>query len=257
MNPKVLVIMTCDNEPMPESVSSVKEQDYDNFEFLLHKKQPNPTLSRCLNIVEVRNEVREIALTKDADYFLWVDSDIVLPKHAISKFMLNILVTHSTITVVADGKTIPAGTPIKKKHIIGGWYKIKQTPERWVAGRWLPEKKNNAGEVISQIFQYPYVDTGFVRTDFVGLGCAMMSRELLSVIKFTSGLDKFAFNTSVGRELFIGPCVSFGNDCHENGFDMFMDGDIICEHLVTGNESVPNNEQDEIRKVKELYGKPI
>jgi hypothetical protein len=269
MNPKVLVIMTCESKPYPQSVQSILGQDYGNFIFLLYTKTQEDLnkdfqTNKTLNIAKVRNEIRKIALASDANYFLWVDGDMVYPKHTISKFMLNMLAERSTISINCEGKAIPVGTPVPKKHIIGGWYKIKDTPDRWVAGRWVADNK---------IYQCTAVERGFVRMDFVGLGCAMMSRELLENIEFKDGLDKTAFNTTLLTEMPIGPCVEFGNLCYEHCYTLYMDGDIVCDHLFSFKERIrlmrerlaasfkptlryKYNERNEIKSIKEKYGKP-
>jgi glycosyltransferase involved in cell wall biosynthesis len=252
----VIVIMTYDKDPLPQSIESVKAQDYPNFELILHHREAEDLdngfqRNKTLNIAKARNEVREIALKKKADYFVWLDCDMIYPKDMISRFMANMLVEKSTVDVVIEGKTIPSGTPIPKKHIIGGWYKVKDPTNRWMAGYFSGE--NN-------VSQYSFAQQGFIKVHFLGLGCCIMSREILEKFPFVDGMNVSSLNVNLRRTLPRGACVEYCNQLCFHGYSLFMDGGIVCEHLYWPEEAKRNellaNEPEEIKKVKEQYGKP-
>ena len=199
---KVLVIIPTNGSVEPRCFESVMRQDYSDFSVLINVVKAEVKCRRdiAVNSTKNRNAAREIALKTDADCFLWIDSDEELPKSAIAEFVTQ----HEK-----------AGF-----HIIGGWYQIRKSPF-WVAGRWVADNT-----FLHCLKPAPSV----TKTDMVGLGCMFIDRQALREIEFNDGTDKETNVVNAGK-CYLGPCCQFGNDAFDKGYQMYMDGNVICNHL--------------------------
>lgn len=216
--PRVLVIVITNKSVEPACYESILAQDHPSFSVLVHVMRPvkhvgDPATDRFHNIARNLNAVRIMALASGCSHFLFVDSDIVLPGDAISS-----LVSH-------------------RKDIIGGWYRMIETP-LWVAGCWV------ADNTLHHAFPGPSV----TKVDMVGHGCMLLSRRALQALIFEAGFDKVC-HTEVG-DCFLGPCAAFGNLAESKGFNLYMDGHVICGHIdrktgiVVGNEELAEVTED-------------
>ena len=74
--------------------NSVLAQDWGNFDILIHYEKPESFHGYIYNLYrncsKNREIARQMALTTDSEYFLVLDDDIILPKNAISEFMIQI-----------------------------------------------------------------------------------------------------------------------------------------------------------------------
>jgi hypothetical protein len=93
---------------------------------------------------------------------------------------------------------------------------------KYVCGRWVADHV---------FFNFTTVRPGLVRTDCVGLGCAFVSRRVLAAIEFEPGTDIYCKDASNGGDIILGECGIFGNRVAELGIPMYMDGNVISEHL--------------------------
>lgn len=220
--PKVTVIMITKDGIENECYRSVLNQDYRNFHVIIDVMRPeilhpSPYINGVKNIVRNRNYTKQMALAGEAEYFLWVDSDKKIPPHAISS-----MIAH-------------------QKDIVGGWYQMVNLP-RWVAGKWVaPNIFHNCLEPIR----------GLAQVDMVGLGITLMSRRVMQQVDFRDGMDLFCKDHE-GKKISVGECNIFGMDAQSKGFKLFMDGNVICQHLrrtTTGNSYAPmqNNNTNQKR----------
>jgi len=223
---KVLVIIATPskNNVMTQCLESLRKQDYSNYEILINEVKPiNKYPDRrnvSFNSTNNHNLARKKALKSDADYFLFADDDMIFPENTISELVLQAEEKRTTIPVLMpDGKLIPIGTLVPKKHIIGGWYKMIDSPF-YVTGKWIAD---------NTFWNFTYVRSGLTQVDMVGLGCMLISREALKRLKFHTGIDKFC-KVNNGQRCYIGPCVQFGNDAIDKGYTLWMDGNIVCTH---------------------------
>ncbi len=198
---KILSFIPTKDTIHPRCLSALYNQDVNDHAVLIHALDPiklhdDPEKNRYLNIARNRNILRDMVLASDAEWFLSVDGDTVLPPNAISDFMR------------------------VGQKLMGGWYK-KFGISEWVSAR-----------VIAKDTYYCFFEPqpGVVPVDMVGLGCAMLHRSVLEKVPFDGGIDKLARNAR-GDITFFGECLQFGQDCKKNGFQAYMIPTIICEHI--------------------------
>lgn len=198
---KVLIVCITDKYIEDKCYESIINQDYNDYSTLIHiqkykKLSDNYIEDKYKNCSRNREIARKLALNSDAQYFLFIDSDIELPKNTISKLISN------------------------KIPVVGGWYKMQNT-NNWVAGRWVGD---------NEFFNLKCVDPYLSSVDMAGLGCLMIRRDVLEQIEFKDGVDLFAQNEE-GNTITVGECGVLGNDIFDLGYKICMDGDVVCNHL--------------------------
>lgn len=219
---KVLVVLITKDYVEPECLESVLKQDYPDYSWMISGMKPKfrhdfPWAQVYLNCSYNRNYARQMALASDAEAFLFVDSDIVLPSNAISSFVKQVCDAKPSSSIMTPpGMTVSSS----EKHIIGGWYKV-MNDTRYVAGRWVAD---------NTFINFYIPEQSLVRTDVIGLGCAFITRKALIDIEFEHGIDIVAKYAN-GDDICLGECGAFGNRAAEKGYEMYMDGSVICEHI--------------------------
>lgn len=209
---KVLVVIITKDTVRKSCMDSVKAQDYKDFEILVNVKEPrykhidsnafDESMKRCmityLNCSENREEARKKALKSDAEYFFFVDSDVVLPRNAISEFMK------------------------QPFDVQGGWYNVRHE-HRYTCARWV------ADNVSINLY---HVEPSLVKVDSIGMGCAFISRKALRRIYFEHGIDDRATTYMGGKKyhLVLGECGALGNLLHKKGIQPYMNGSVVCKH---------------------------
>jgi len=201
MNKVSVIIPSPTTEIMPEVLEALVNQDYPNFTWKINVLEPvqvypdrrNISLNSTLNL----NDARTKALATDADYFITLDSDVVMPPNAISELMKQ-----------------------SQFDIVGGWYPMIHSPE-WVAGKWVAD---------NTIWHFKKPEPSLIKVDMIGLGCLMLSRKALTDLEFRNGIDR-EVNDEFGRKIYMGPCLAFSVNAQDNCYDLYMNGSVICQHL--------------------------
>lgn len=195
----LIVCVTAGEAPEPKCLAGITSQTAPADWVVVGRRsriQADGLISKCENAAANRRAAKAMALTTDATHVLFVDSDVVIPPHAVEEF---------------------AKQP---KDIQGGWYPIKGTPD-WAAGVWVADHT---------FHRFTEVQPSLVKTDMIGSGCLWVSRKALEAIPLDAGTDK-RFKLTTGREGILGNCGVFGNNAAERGFKLYMNGSVICEHL--------------------------
>src|SRR6185295_17082749 len=154
-----------------------------------------------------------------------------IPKNAVSNLMRQLEQPPINLdNFKALEKTFGKLEAPKKKHIIGGWYKLLnkhgKIPTLWSPSRWI------ADNVLVSLM---YVEKSVVRVDKIASGCIMMSREVLEKIPWRTGAT-IKVNEEDGKFSCPCMCAMFGIDAQDLGYELWMDGSVVCQHL-----SVPDS----------------
>jgi hypothetical protein len=197
---KVLAVIITKDSVRPEALTALEDNRPDGI--LISQAEPvrlsdDRLKNKNLNCARNRNLARELALRHNADHFLFLDDDIVLPTGAIAN-----LLSH-------------------QKPIIGGWFPILNS-DRWVGGRWVAD---------NTFYNFRRPERSVVRTDLVPLGCCLMNRAVLEQIEFEGGIDRECVEAGCGQRALLGECLAFSNRAADLGWPLYLDGAIICEHL--------------------------
>lgn len=163
---------------------------------VLFSMDEKPELDKPSNIIWHSNKARSMALATDADFFAFVDTDIVLPPGAISELVTQLR--------VGD------------KHIISGWFRVSD--DEYNAGRWVAD---------NTLVQLRAVENSVVGVDKIDFGCMLLSREALEACVFITEHREFIHNTEAKAAC---PCLSFAVNAQNRGYTLWMDGSVVCQH---------------------------
>lgn len=192
--------MITKDTPLWPSYLSALHQDYADYSLMLHGEKAHfthndPQISKYFNCSHNRNSARKMALSSDADYFLFVDDDTVLPPNAISSLLA------------------------EDKDIIGGWYKMIHG-DKWISGK----------AVDGNFIHFTAPEKGVVEVDMTGMGCTMVSRRALLDLEFEAGMNLEVSDTDL-RPMMAGESLVFALAAQKKGYKLYMHGDVICTHL--------------------------
>lgn len=205
-----MFIITADTV-MDRCWESVQNQDYPNYFVHVNVKEPKYRLGGLLkdkDILDNREDARKKVLAMEADLYLILDSDIVLPKHAISEFV----------------KQMDSGS-IK---VIAGWVPGIQ-PEYWVGGYAVD------GDKYIRIDKW---QPSVTMVDVVPVGCVMVARDVLEKVQFRvwdKPLNVIDLRSGSPHMLYD-ECCDFSAQVSQMKTPMFLDGDVVCEHLAHNQE---------------------
>lgn len=220
---KCLIVIFTDGRLYNSVYKAACRQDYPETSVLISVRKPNKNLDKHGNITAHLNYARRLAKNSDADYFFFVDSDILLPKYAVSNLMKQLEQPPLDTKCFAHLEKQFGKLEYKKKHIIGSWVKLgfKNGKTLWNPSRWIAD--NTLTSLTS-------VEKSVVRVDKIGSGCLMMSREVMEKIDWKSG-GGIEVNIANGKHSHPCQCVIFGIEAQDLGYELWMDGSVVCKHL--------------------------
>lgn len=220
---KVLVIVITADRVLPQCWDAIINQDYPCFDFLVHRQKPEvaevvlPLDKRgreivltYINCAKNREAARKLALASDATRFLFVDSDVVIPPGTISELTK------------------------QPFDVIGGYYQVGGHT-RYTCGRWVGD---------NLFLNLRAVEPSVTKVDCIGMGCAMFTRKALQDVVFEHGTDKTAKTWIDGQlvPMLLGECAALGNLLAEKGYQLYVDGNVVCEHLSIQNDVLRQQE---------------
>lgn len=194
---KVCVVVISEkklNKEYSMCLDSVLKQDYSCS--VLWSMDYNPVLDKKGNIIWHSNKAREMALNNDAEYYLFVDTDIVLPENAVSELVKQLDKTD--------------------KHIIGGWFKISE--DQYNAARWVAD---------NTLVQLRSIENSVTSVDKIDFGCMMLSRQALEDCEFICENREYTHEIESKTAC---QCLSFSVNAQKKGYKLWMDGDVKCKH---------------------------
>jgi hypothetical protein len=221
--PNVLIVIITDGEFCQESFDAANNQDYPFTKVLVHSsKYSTPPINiqdknnRCAHH---RNSIIPILKATVADYFLWIDMDVVLPLTAVSSFMAQM---NRDYSLDEKGEKVENNMA----HLMGGWVPFKGEAGGYAVGKFV-------GDNILAIQNQ--VQPGIMRVDTVGMGCMIISRELLESSSWDGGNDLHIKN-QYGQDLIAGEGAAFCEEAFKKGITTYVDGSVVCQHLILNNE---------------------
>jgi glycosyltransferase involved in cell wall biosynthesis len=157
--------------------------------------------NRILNIAAARTIAFAQALHEhpEAEYFLTVDSDIVVPPDILERFL-----------EVADGV-----------NVFSAWWRTR-FGESYVGG-------SMRGRVL-ELFSEVKRDPRLTQTDFVSLGCALVPRFYVDGHFFEPGVRQLVKDRR-GNVFCIADSGAFSMWVSFLGGKMFLDSCVVAEHL--------------------------
>lgn len=217
---KVLIIAITKDYIEKEAWESWLNQDYDNYSILLNvmkldKLHEDEKFNKPMNVAVNREEARKLALNSDADYFLFVDSDIVLPKNAISELVKQL-----------EAPKPPDGIYFKK-HAIAGYYLLRNSSDVFCMAKLVED---------DGIIYLRFPEKSVIKVDYAGLGCILTSRELLEKIKIKTEFNKELKIAGTENYVTFDDSWNFCNQVFELGYQLYADGDVVCKHLTEGEK---------------------
>jgi hypothetical protein len=222
---KVLIVIFTNGKLYKGVYDAAISQDYPECSVIISVRKSDIKKSSCENQVDHMNYVRHLCESSDADYFFFIDSDLIIPKNAVSNLILQLEQPEINLELFSHLKNNFAEIQIpSKKHIIGGWYKLaekkKKTPTLWSPSRWVAD---------NTLVSLTSIEKSVVRVDKIASGCIMMSREVMEKIPWR--LDHVDINEHIGGHLHPCRCAFFGIDAQDAGYELWMDGSVVCKHL--------------------------
>jgi len=244
MNPKILVATpTCDimEYCMDDFLKRMKEIEYDNYNILVMdnsrnndffeklKKEQGIILIKDnvdeeknkLRLISSRNKILEYALENNYDYILMMDCDVIPPKNIIQELL-------------SDEKDIVSGIYYNYFKINGqqksrpvAWSHI--SPEQFEEIKKqinLPPMIKSHEDLRRHLTQKEVESEKLIKVKIPSAGCMLIKRKVFEKVRY--GLLDVPSNLSTGDDIY------FCKKAEENGFEIYCDTKIKCEHLILG-----------------------
>ena len=142
-----------------------------------------------------RNLIAKYALDEGYDYILWVDSDMTLPKDALTKLM-----SHD-------------------KDIVSEVYTYKQLGgTNAVAKRFIPTENDVYEDIPLEEIQS---HKGIMEVDGVGFGCVLTKTEIFNHIKD----PWFVLTHGMGED------IDFCRKAQNAGYKIYLDTEVLAGHI--------------------------
>ncbi|MBI4739791.1 glycosyltransferase family 2 protein [Candidatus Woesearchaeota archaeon] len=226
--PRVLIgCVTCDQDEqfLDQFMEAAHAQDNKNFDVLFvdnsvrdaYFERLKRTGARCIRdtaggitIVKItrgRNMIREYALAHDYDYLFFVDTDIVIPRFALSRLL-------------SHGKDIACGVYLSEINYAG---------HKFVAPILFDFGDEESGRI--------YNVRGVVRDRLIevaatGFGCMLLSRRVLQDIGYR-------YNPAINS----GEDILFCLDARAKGYKIYCDTSVKCDHYGYPPQDKRNSKQ--------------
>lgn len=154
-------------------------------------------------IVRARNVLREKVLEENYDYLLSLEIDLFPEKDILKR-----LLSHK--------KDIVSAFYTSTQNVTG---RHKATGEKKIFRMQLPIAYMQKGLKIRQVLPKDLLNKGLVRVGGIGLGCVLISRDVLEKIKFRYDPEKKACDD-----------MYFSKDAKEKSYPLWVDGNLQVRH---------------------------
>lgn len=224
-NPKVIILSISCKPIFRDVADAVMAQDYDNFEWLVSHTKRKTMADEVntnweLNVVEARTGLKKIALASNAEYFVWLDTDILLKPNAISELVAQAsVVSPEKVTNPLTNVEITIPERNRRKHLIGGWFHLKSEDrskliDQYNVGIWVAD---------NTIYNKVSIEPSVTRADKTCFGVMIMTRQAFEDLEYPKP-----------QEIVKGgcACLNFAAQAQNKGYELWADGNVVCEHLI-------------------------
>ncbi|MDD5050324.1 MAG: hypothetical protein PHV93_01100 [Candidatus Pacebacteria bacterium] len=198
---KVLIAVSVSGIKQSDHLMHMVKEDPKNIAIISYGSKSSTTnddRSAIINATTNKNVLRSMALASPAEWVLFLDDSVYLPKGSIEKFL-------------KEGK-----------EIMGGWYQDKG------ATVWSALSENADGRF--EFFMKPEKDAKDVGA--IGLGCLMIHRPTLMKIAFEPGFEHISLIDGMkqknGPFPHMGDALAFAFSAKKIEEKIAMVGDVIC-----------------------------
>lgn len=187
---KILLAIPCARYVEPETFASIYE--------LKKPCESELYIPNNYSIDVSRNQIADYALEKGHDYILWVDSDIIVPKDTLVKFLSH-----------------------EKELICGACaYKVIGC-KNVVAKRFCGEKYKDV--TIKELHEHK----GLMEVDAFGFGCVLTKTDVFKDVE----KPYFKFNNGKGEDIY------FCEQAHKK-YKLYLDTTVLCGHKGSVNFNI-------------------
>lgn len=190
-------ILIADNSESDEYAEKIKESGIKVIKMPYHENARQ-------RIIASRNKIRKEFLKGDYDYFLSLEQDVIPPRDIIQRLLSHDKQVVAGLYFAMQKESLPAGQIINTLR-----------PLVWVT---LPDRDKDKMYYLGR--KYAETSNDFLQVYATGLGCMLISREVMEKIPFRfegdSGFDD----------------VYFCQDLEKNNIPLFVDLSVKCKHLI-------------------------
>lgn len=147
-----------------------------------------------------RNIIAKYAQENGFSHILWVDSDIMLPKDTLKRFV---------------------GA---KKDFVAGVYSYKTLGTKEIVAKRFASDDEYENITIKEIKE----SKGLIPIDGVGFGCVLTKVKMFDKIQY----PWFIYTQEMGEDIF------FCRKAQNAGYELYLDTDVICGHIGTVNYDI-------------------
>ncbi len=193
---------------------------YETMESIYNLKKPEGAevllrIVHAYNVAEGRNNLVKIAKNEHADYLFFIDSDVVVPDHAL-------------ITLLNT-----------RVHVVNGTYPRKEidtiVKENPFTTLYRHDRKNmnkiNFGPFFMPLSELP--KSGLVQVDAAGLGCTLINMEVFDLLRKNDDWFVFAkeFSQIENGPYCVGEDLYFYRSLLRIGIQPYAEGSVRCGHV--------------------------
>ncbi|MDD5068385.1 MAG: hypothetical protein PHN89_02155 [Candidatus Pacebacteria bacterium] len=198
---KVLIAVSVSGIKQSDHLMHMVKEDPKNIAIISYGSKSSATnddRSAIINMTTNKNVLRSMALASPAEWVLFLDDSVYLPKGSIEKFL-------------KEGK-----------EIMGGWYQSSG------AVVWSTLSENKEGRF--EFFTKP--EKGTAEVGALGLGCLMVHRPTLMKIAFEPGFEHVSLIDGMkqkdGPFPHMGDALAFAFSAKKIEEKIAMVGDVVC-----------------------------
>jgi len=232
----------------------IKKLSFPSYEILIVDNSDNDTYCKKINsrgikciwdniseenklnrLVHSRNLILDYATENNFDYVLMMDQDVIPPINIIESLL-------SSKKDIISGVYLNYFVSSNKTELLPvAWMSISESEFEEMKSkgiRFHPSVKSHK-DLNRHLTQEEFNTSQILKVLHPSAGCMLLSRKVFSNVRYESlDLKKMGFQISKNTTDDLG----FRKNAQEQGFEIFIDTSVKCDHLVLGKYIRVNNE---------------